>query len=129
MKSEAQKQAQTRYVSSHRVELAAKSRRWAKAHPEQVAASVREYYLIHAYGITQKGYEDLVAKQGGKCGVCGRSLEETIGKGRPHVDHDHETGKVRGILCHFCNVGLGNLGDSIEILEAAIAYLRRSRCE
>lgn len=58
---------------------------------------------------------------GGKDGQC-----ELCGKvGKVHWDHDHETGKFRGWLCVSCNTGLGKLGDSIEGLERALAYLRR----
>lgn len=60
-------------------------------------------------------------KLGGKDGVC-----ECCGKaGKVHWDHDHTTGKFRGWLCVSCNTGLGKLGDSVEGLERAIAYLKK----
>lgn len=49
--------------------------------------------------------------------------DEPNGSGEFHVDHDHETGKVRGVLCHSCNAGIGLLGDSVPILREAIRYL------
>ena len=55
-------------------------------------------------------------KQGGTCAICRT-------KPAVHVDHDHATGRVRGILCFACNRGLGKVGDSVEVLRAMIAYL------
>jgi hypothetical protein len=67
-------------------------------------------------------HDELVAELGEVCGICGTPPKA----GRRHaIDHDHATGLVRGLLCHRCNVALGGLGDSVEGLQAAIAYLRR----
>jgi hypothetical protein len=54
--------------------------------------------------------------QGGLCKICGKEK-------RLVVDHCHETGQVRGMLCFSCNTGIGQLGDSVDMLKAAIAYL------
>ena len=56
------------------------------------------------------------------CQICQRELGD-----KPHVDHDHETGAVRGILCFNCNGGLGQFGDDIDRLEQAIEYLSGDR--
>jgi hypothetical protein len=74
------------------------------------------------YGITPEIYDSLLEEQGGVCATSGCG-----GEGNPwlHVDHDHHTGLVRGLLCHSCNMALGNARDSIEVLEGLIAYLRR----
>lgn len=70
------------------------------------------------YGLTPEHYEALLSAQGGRCAICG---------GRPtgnlHVDHDHNTGKVRGLLCGRCNPALGAFQDSPRILLAAVRYL------
>jgi hypothetical protein len=55
---------------------------------------------MRRYGIGAAEFDELDAQQGGVCAICGRESPE-------HVDHDHETGKVRGILCFNCNGGLG----------------------
>ena len=59
------------------------------------------------------------ALQGGVCAICGAVPPED---GSFHVDHDHETGRVRGLLCVRCNIGLGQLGDDVEVLSGAIGY-------
>lgn len=80
-------------------------------------------YVEKTYGITAEEYDKLYKAQGGKCAICRRAT----GKARRlAVDHDHKTGKVRGLLCKPCNrYGLGMFArDNPEILERAAAYLR-----
>lgn len=72
------------------------------------------------YGITMAQYRDMLTEQGGVCAIC--RTNEWPGKG-PHVDHDHKTGKVRGILCHKCNLGLGKFNDDVALMREAIKYL------
>ena len=61
--------------------------------------------------------------QEGKCAICGRE-EERFARSL-HVDHDHKTGQVRGLLCHGCNVGMGSMGDDIGVLQKSIEYLEK----
>ena len=79
---------------------------------------------MHRYGIGADDFDELVEQQGGGCAICGRENPE-------HVDHDHETGEVRGVLCFSCNGGLGQFRDSIDAAANAVAYLdarRSGRC-
>lgn len=78
-----------------------------------------------AYGLTPEAFLKLLQSQGGVCAICAR--REPGGRGGWHVDHDHETGVVRGLLCHYCNLMLGMAKDQITVLEAAIKYLSRYR--
>jgi len=71
------------------------------------------------YHLTVEQYEALIRKQGGVCAVCKRHTGKHL-----HVDHDHATGKVRGLLCPTCNSALGHAKDSVSILEGLIKYLR-----
>ena len=66
-------------------------------------------------------YNELFVKQEGKCIICGKHQNEL--KGRLYVDHDHSTGKIRGLLCKKCNLLLGYSNDDINILKGAIEYL------
>lgn len=70
----------------------------------------------HRYGIEREAYEAMLADQGGVCAICGRD-EKLV------IDHDHETGEIRGLLCHRCNFALGAVEDDTAILANAIAYL------
>lgn len=86
----------------------------------------RKFRRLYAeYGLTKTGYEDLLKAQAGGCAICGR---KDSAKGRKlAVDHDHITGKVRGLLCANHNIGLGKFGDSEQLLTRAILYLIRNR--
>lgn len=83
--------------------------------------AVLDSWLKSTYGIDLDTYERMLKEQDGKCAIC---KKEEIGKRRLSVDHDHVTQAVRGLLCSKCNFLLGQAGDSIEILLAAIEYLR-----
>jgi len=80
----------------------------------------KEYDLQRHYGISYDEYTSLFILQEGQCPIC----KDVLGKGKKnHVDHDHKTGKVRGILCMHCNRGLGAFKDSMGVLGFAISYL------
>lgn len=68
-------------------------------------------------------YEARLEEQGNVCAICG--TDKPGGKGQFHADHNHETNLPRGVLCHNCNVALGNFKDNPEILKAAVEYLER----
>lgn len=93
------------------------------ANKEVMSDQSRAAMLIRKYGITAEQYAEMLFLQGGVCAIC-----KGPGKayGRLHVDHNHETGRIRGLLCNTCNAGLGQLRDDVELLRAAIAYLEGS---
>ena len=80
--------------------------------------------LFKMYGITREQFTEMSAAQGDVCRICKRPPQ---GKTRLSVDHVHETGQVRGLLCDPCNTGLGMFGDDPERLSAAIRYLADSK--
>jgi hypothetical protein len=88
----------------------------------------RLYYRRNAlkkkYGITLEEFRDMLAAQGHRCAICATPAPR--GKGW-HVDHCHDTGTVRGVLCSLCNVGIGCLGEDPIRFRAAIAYLLKRR--
>jgi len=66
----------------------------------------------------------LLKVQRGKCAICGRALSGLRILRSACLDHDHKTGEIRGVLCHPCNLVIGNAKDSIAVLEKAVSYLR-----
>ena len=83
-------------------------------------------YRLRRYGVTQEWYEKEIEKG---CSICRAQLSaySSNKRERGHIDHDHKTGIVRGILCDLCNKGLGQFKDSIKNLENAITYLSKDK--
>ena len=88
-------------------------------------ANQRRWWRERVYGITDEIYEQMLESQGNACACC----RSPFGESRPHIDHDHETGLVRGLLCRGCNVGIGALGDDLEGVQRAAAYLARAAAQ
>ena len=83
----------------------------------------RKWNRVKLYNFPPELYDQKFAEQGNACAICG--TDTPGGKGQFHADHDHETNQPRGVLCHNCNVALGNFQDNPEILRAAIEYLNK----
>lgn len=81
---------------------------------------VRNKWLKTAYGITIEDYDKLYTNQNGKCAICKNNFDLLM------VDHEHSSGKIRGLLCDDCNQGIGRFKDNIDILKSAIFYLIES---
>lgn len=100
------------------------------AHPEAIKhrhkspVAQREWNLRTNYGIEVADYDRMLRDQGGTCAGCD-GLEQDQPRGRLAVDHCHETGVVRGLLCIACNLAIGKLGDSPERLRRLATYLER----
>jgi hypothetical protein len=85
--------------------------------------SGKAYRLKYRHGISIEQYDQMLEAQDHKCAICQQYPRGNL-KNPWHVDHDHSSGKVRGILCHSCNTGLGNFNDNPEILKRALGYLQ-----
>lgn len=83
------------------------------------------------YGVNAADYDKMFQRQGGKCAICGTTNPATHqskgGKSSFCVDHCHETGKVRGLLCGYCNTGIGKLRDDPDILRKAAQYIEENK--
>lgn len=77
--------------------------------------------VLTKYKMTGREFQRLLIAQAGRCGICAKPLEKIC------IDHDHATGKVRGLLCPGCNTGIGLLGDTAESVARAVQYLERAR--
>ena len=95
-------------------------RRYRELHEERRRARDRAGHLSRMYGLTPDDYEFLVAVQGGVCAICGATESKGL-----HVDHEHRTGLVRGLLCGRCNKGIGLFEENPARLDAAKGYLAR----
>lgn len=91
------------------------------SHLKRAAKSPHERRQL-VYGLSPEQYFQLITLQKGRCVICASELGP-----RPQVDHNHATGKVRGLLCRSCNWGLGHFKDSSEIIRAAADYLDRTK--
>ncbi|MFF5783072.1 endonuclease VII domain-containing protein [Streptomyces virginiae] len=80
------------------------------------AIESRAGHLKRSYGMTEADRDEMITAQGGVCVICQEGLAE-------HVDHDHQTGKVRGVLCFSCNAALGQFKDRPDVMRRAAAYV------
>jgi hypothetical protein len=109
---------------------------WQQANPDKVRARskrfaaqprVKEYRrdwaLKNKYGIDAGTYDAMLAEQSGVCAVCKMESDKPLS-----VDHDHVTGKVRGLLCNNCNMAIGLLADDEQRLRSAADYVAKHRC-
>lgn len=101
-----------------------RSRRRRAEEPGQVAKSRRKYELRIKYDLTESQFNAMLQEQSYCCAnkACGATSSGVSGR-KFHIDHDHKTGKVRGLLCMRCNLLIGYAKDDIEILSSAIDYL------
>lgn len=111
------------YSANYRVrnhdKVKATQREWSKKYPDRARAAK----LRSNFGITPAQWDEIFTRQGSCCAIC--KATESNHKSDWHTDHCHTSGKVRGVLCHHCNTGLGLSRDSIPILKSMIAYLER----
>lgn len=91
---------------------------------DQIRLKYNSRNRLRIYGLSEAAFLLILESQGGACGICRRLLDPQRTR-ETQVDHDHRTGKVRGILCHRCNPALGQFDDRIELFEAAITYLKK----
>jgi hypothetical protein len=99
-----------------------KNKTWRTTHPEHQ----REYRWLHQYGISREDYNKLLEQQDGHCYFC--SYAPPSGQ-YLFVDHDHKTGKVRGLLCLGHNQAIGRFGDSLEGVNRLVQYLSKAETQ
>jgi len=116
--------AQSRdYKRRNAAVLARRNAAYRRANPQRIAG----YSMKHKHGLTMIEYEALLCQQGGVCKVCRQEAEPVGIKRRLHIDHCHETGRIRGLLCHNCNVSLGLMKDDPARIRALADYLDAAR--
>lgn len=111
------------WAREHKDKINKYARTYRANHPEQVRNYVRKLEYKNNFGMTLEDYARLFSNQQGYCAICGR--HQSIFFRRLAVDHDHITGKIRGLLCDPCNRGLGMLKE--HNLQKALDYLSKSK--
>ena len=108
--------------------------KYMRGYYSKTRKQTRGYQLKYRFGITNEEYDIMLESQGGTCALCGglnSVRKKSTHSGKPvimalSVDHNHKTGKVRGLLCNGCNTSLGRFRDDTELLRKAIKYLERT---
>lgn len=131
------KETEAAYRERRREELRTYHREWqrqkhgfqprSRMSDDQRRRNLRNLELKTKYKITLEDYERLFKEQGGVCAICDSPPRKTKTTNTLAVDHCHETGKVRALLCHQCNAAIGMAGDCPDRLRKAIAYLEKHR--
>lgn len=117
------------YWANNSASKSKKNRRTYVKHSESRKASARRYKICKIYGSTEAAIDELFKQQKNKCGICKLvfgSPKATKGT-KPHIDHCHTTGRVRGILCGRCNVLIGMALENPKILAAAAKYVGKHK--
>jgi hypothetical protein len=103
---------------------------WYHNNPEKGKEMHRRHYFKRNYGLTPEDYERMKQERNNKCDICGNICDKRRKDGlplEPCIDHDHNTKKIRGMLCNRCNQTLGRIEDDPDLLLKMIDYLRRTR--
>jgi len=117
------KEYQDKYRSEHRFKNKEYAKRYYSEHRKEYTD--RRTWLTRRYGITFEQYNEIFDKQNGSCAICGvhqSSLKQSLS-----IDHCHETGKNRELLCQKCNSAIGMLNDNIGLLMKSIEYLKKHK--
>jgi Recombination endonuclease VII len=97
------------------------ARKWRKDHPIEWERSKFKAHIKERFGITPSDYDEMIRMQLGRCTLCG-DIEGDVGL---HIDHDHKTGNIRGLLCNRCNAALERLEKIPGWAQRAEAYLKK----
>lgn len=109
-----------KFYQNNKERLNKNSKEYYKQNKHKMTERNKKYTRSTKYGISQEQYDDMLDKQGHKCNICKEALDMDRAT---HVDHCHKTGRVRGILCRTCNLGLGHFKDRAELLLSAWEHL------
>lgn len=114
--------ARRKWYAGHKDVASVRRKAWALRNPQRE----RFYGLRKLYGLTFGEYERACSERGNLCDICKNPPTGKHKKNqRLHVDHNHSTGHLRGMLCSPCNKGLGHFADNLARMKAAVAYLRK----
>lgn len=120
------KKARQKWLDSNYDKAKESKKKYKISNREKLKSDYRTWRLKNQYGITDEDYSRMLEQQNGVCIICGKpEIRVQHGKVQPlTIDHNHETGKIRGLLCFKCNTAIGKLNDDVALLERAILYLK-----
>lgn len=127
--AKAKRQEQKRlYYAANRERIRERNReywnkKWKGGDVAERNRHVRNNKVKRLYGLTRVQLAEMYEAQEHRCAIC--NVHESELNQRLCIDHDHTTGKIRALLCHYCNVVIGQAREKIEVLESAISYLRK----
>ena len=122
---ESQSKRNKKHYRKHKSSIMEKKKPVMKQYYQKNKENYKKYWWNRqkkVFGVDEQTYNKMLFNQNNCCAICGRNIIE-IGK-TLHIDHDHKTGLIRGLLCYNCNAGLGNFKDLVESLKNAITYLK-----
>ena len=114
------------YYIKNREKCIAQSREYKRTHKEQIKEYDKKHSLRYHYGLSIIEFNNILLAQNNRCAICNEPLDLQNSK-NVHIDHDHKTGKIRGILCQKCNLAIGLLRDNPEYTKRATEYLERDK--
>lgn len=113
----------------NKVHIVERDKAYYDFNKERILNWSRKHAFRTKYGLTLEEHAAMIAQQDGKCLICGEEPDPTLGKKKKglHVDHCHESGKVRGLLCHNCNCAIGLLKDDPQRIRRLLEYIEAHR--
>ena len=118
------KNRRKQFYKENRERLLTIQKNYNEKHLVGIRKYQRVYYRYKCYGIGKDEFEQMLLSQNNRCGICEIIFDLSSKKNCPHVDHNHNTGKLRRLLCMKCNCGIGNFNEDTSLMKKAIEYLQ-----
>lgn len=124
IKKARRKAYKARYYQLNKKKILKRNATYYSNNSEKVESQKWKYYLRYKFGIDPEQYSQMIEDQHNQCSICGYSpLDNARKTAKLYVDHNHTTGKIRGLLCMNCNAALGHFREDLTILKKAVNYL------
>ncbi len=115
------------WIAANKERQKLNDKKYRSAHKKEHKENNRKLLLMSNYGLTVESYNGMLAKQNFMCAICKRTDSGNKNHSSLLVDHCHETGKIRGLLCNPCNQAIGLFKDNPQTMMVAIEYIQNSR--
>jgi hypothetical protein len=112
------------YREKNKKRISLRASEWHTKNRSRILEEKKKRSRMSNYGVSEQDYKVMLSQQDGACAICGKNKNYGGPGNCLQIDHCHDKGVVRGLLCSNCNTGLGKFGDDIEIMERAVKYLK-----